>query len=142
MTAAKQIDSFLAKYTPEIAAQGRACLKKMRKRLPHAIEMVYDYSHQLVIGFGSTENGSEAVCALVVALKGISLGFNCWKSLPDPEKRLSGSGKQVRSVPLETAATLDDPYVETLMEAALAKSKVPMDPKARHRIVIKSNSAK
>ena len=50
MTTAKQIDSFLARYSPEIAAQARACLKIMRSRLPHSYEMVYDNYNAPVFG--------------------------------------------------------------------------------------------
>lgn len=39
---ATQLAGFLAKFTPRDAADARAALAKMRKRLPGAIEMVYD----------------------------------------------------------------------------------------------------
>lgn len=37
-----QFAEFLAKYSAEIAALARAVLRKMRSRLPGAIEPVYD----------------------------------------------------------------------------------------------------
>ena len=37
-----QLDSFLDKFTPEIAAAARRALARMRKLVPGAIEMVYD----------------------------------------------------------------------------------------------------
>lgn len=141
MTPLKQIDGLLAKYPPALAKQARACLAKLRKRLPHAVELVYDYGFQLVFSFGATERGIEAPLALAVAPKGICL-FIQHKGVPDPEKRLRGSAKLVRYVPLESPASLEDPYTIKLTEAALAKAKVPMDPAAKHRLVIKSNSAK
>lgn len=141
MTPSQQIESLLAKYPPAMVKLARACLAKLRKRLPYAVELVYDYGFQLVFSFGATENGSEAVFSLAVKPETVSLFMN-FKDLPDPEKRLRGSGKQVRGVQLETPAALDDPYIVTLMEAALAKAKVPLDPKAKRKLVIKSNSAK
>ena len=36
----KQLDSFLAKYNPEISSLARNALAKMRKRLPGSLEMV------------------------------------------------------------------------------------------------------
>ena len=43
---------------------------------------------------------------------------------------------------LDHAATLDRPAVRTLMKAALATAKIPLDKRQPHRIIIKSISAK
>lgn len=137
MTPGKQIEAFLAKYPPALAKEARGCLAKLRKRVPGAVELVYDYGFQLVFSFGATERGIESPLALAVTPKGISL-FIQHKGVPDPEKRLQGGAKLVRFVPLESATVLADPYIVALMEAALANAKVPIDPKAKRRIVIKS----
>ena len=47
----KQLDSFPAKYNPEIASLARRALVKMRKRLPGSLEMAYANYNALVIGF-------------------------------------------------------------------------------------------
>jgi hypothetical protein len=39
--AEQQLDSFLAKYDPEVEAFARRALARMRKLVPGAIEMVY-----------------------------------------------------------------------------------------------------
>jgi hypothetical protein len=41
MTPQQQLDSFLAKFTPEIAVLARRALAKMRQRVPNPIEFVY-----------------------------------------------------------------------------------------------------
>ena len=56
-SAEKQLDGFLAAFTPEVEALARAVLEKMRARLPNAVEMVYDNYNALVCGFGPTEEG-------------------------------------------------------------------------------------
>jgi hypothetical protein len=61
-----QLESFLAKYDPDVAAFARRALTKMRKLVPGAIEMVYDNYNWLVIGFGPTERPSEAIFSLVL----------------------------------------------------------------------------
>jgi len=53
--AEQQLDSFLAKYDPEVAAFARRALAKMRKLVPGAVEMVYDNYDWLVVGFSPTE---------------------------------------------------------------------------------------
>jgi hypothetical protein len=51
----RQLDSFLAKYDPAIRALARRVLVKLRRRLPGAVEMVYDNYNGLVIGFGPND---------------------------------------------------------------------------------------
>ena len=48
---AAQLNAFIARYSPDIAAQTRTMLKTLRARLPGAVEMVYDNYYALVIGF-------------------------------------------------------------------------------------------
>ena len=138
----KQVTGFIAKFTPEIAALTKAVLAKMRKRLPNAVEMVYDNYNFLVFGFGPTERPSEAVFSVAAYARGVGLCFIHGAKLPDPDKLLRGSGKQVRNIKLPTAATLDEPAVQSLIATAIARAPVPFDPTARRRLVIKSISTK
>ena len=62
--------------------------------------------------------------------------------LPDPTGRLQGSGTRVRHIVLDHVAILDEPDVRKLISLALARAKVPLDPKRRQSIVIKSIAAK
>jgi hypothetical protein len=48
----------------------------------------------------------------------------------------------VRHIRLEDFSVLDDPYVQGLMNLALHRAKVPLDPQNRGQLVIKSISAK
>src|SRR5258706_4299641 len=68
-----QLDSFLAKYDPDVAAFARRALTKMRKLVPGTIEMVYDNYNWLVIGFGPTERPSEAIFSIVLPPGRVSL---------------------------------------------------------------------
>ena len=57
----KQLDSFFAKYTPELAELGKKCYAKMCKRLPGALVLVYDNYNALAIGFSPTERASDGI---------------------------------------------------------------------------------
>ena len=142
LTPEKQLAGFVAKFAPDVAAFIRAARRKMRARLPHAVEMVYDNYNFFVIGYGPTDKPSLAIFSLAAQAKGVSLCFLQGAGLPDPEGLLKGSGNVVRSIRLETAATLDRPAVRTLMKLALERAKVGIDPKTAHRLMIKSVSAK
>jgi hypothetical protein len=137
----RQIDSFLAKYTPEMEKLARAALVKMRKRLPNAIEFVYDNYNALVFGFGPNERPSDAIFSIAVFPDHAALCFLQGAKLPDPHKRLRGSGKVARNVRVDNAEALDVPQVIAMMEEALQRAKVRMDPKQDRQVVIRSVSA-
>jgi hypothetical protein len=141
-TPEKQLAGFIAKFTPEVAAFIRAARKKMRERLPHAMELVYDNYNFFVIGYGPSQKASEAIFSLAAQAKGVGLCFLQGASLPDPNRLLKGSGNVVRSIRLESPAMLDRPEVRALMKVALERAKRPIDPKGEHRLIIKSVSAK
>jgi hypothetical protein len=138
-----QLDSFLDKFTPEVATLARRALVKMRKRLPGALELVYDNYNALAIGFAPTERASDAIFSIAVYPRNVNLFFlQHGPKLPDPGKRLQGSGNMVRHIKLASAGDLDDPAVRTLMDVALSRARTPLDPKQKRRLVIKSVSAK
>jgi hypothetical protein len=133
-----QLASFLAKFTPEVAAQAEACLNVMRRRYPTASELVYDNFNALAIGFGPTERASDAIFSIAVFPRWVSLFFLWGKGLPDPEKRLSGGGNQVRHIRITSLDLFNDPAVRTLMKEAVARAAVPFDHRDKHRLIIKS----
>jgi hypothetical protein len=136
-----QIDSFLAKYTPGMEKLARAALAKMRKRLPNAIEFVYDNYNALVFGFGPNERPSDAIFSIAVFPDHAALCFLQGAKLADPHKRLRGSGNVARNVRVDNVEVLDDPQVIAVMEEALQGAKVRMDPKQERKLVIRSISA-
>ena len=138
----KLLAGFIAKYDPAIAKLTRASRAALCKRLPTAIELVYDNYQFLAIGFAATERASDCLVSLAVSPKGVALSFYYGASLPDPEGILLGGGNQNRFVRLESAATLATPAVEALLRAAIAHAKTPLPPAGRGRLVIKSISAK
>jgi hypothetical protein len=141
--ALEQLDSFLAKFTPEVASLADAILRKMRARYPTALELVYDNYNALAIGFCPTEKTSEAIFSIAVYPQWVSLFFlQANRGLPDPQKLLQGSGNVVKHIRLPKAVMLDEPAVKALMLEAEAHAKVPFDPKATHRLIIKSVSPK
>jgi len=141
-TTATQINTFLAKYTPAMQKLARAALAKLRKRLPNAIEMVYDNYNALVFGFSPNERPSDAILSLALFPDHGALCFLQGAKLPDPHKRLRGSGTTVRNVRVDNAGVLDDPQIAALMNEALKRAKVRMDPNQKRQLVIRSISAK
>lgn len=141
-TPAQQLGFFLAKFEPRVAASARAALSVLRKRLPGAIEMVYDNYNALAIGFGPSDKASEAIFSIAVYPRWISFFFLQGAKLPDPDKVLKGNGTRVRHIVLTDPRVLEQPAVKKLMAQALASAKKPLDHKQRRRLIIKSISAK
>jgi hypothetical protein len=141
-SAEKQLSGFIGKFAPERAREIRAARKKMRALLPSATEMVYDNYNFFVIGYGPDDRASLAIFSIAAQASGVSLSFLQGAKLPDPTKRLRGSGNVVRNIRLESVAVLDEPDVRALIDAALARARVRMDPTAQRQLIIKSVSAK
>lgn len=137
---ARQLDSFIARFSPPMAQLTKAVLKRMRERLPGAVELVYDKANTLVIGFGPDERASQIVHSIATYSNWINLYFFEGDTLPDPEGLLQGRGTMVRYIRITNAADLDRRAVKALMAAALRAADPPLDPSARRRTLIRQVS--
>ncbi len=138
----KQLDEFLAKFTPEIEKLARACRAKLRKRLPGATQMIYDNYNGLVIGFGPSEKASEAYFSLVMYPRWINFFFLQGAKLADPHKVLQGSGGVVRHIRIGAASDFDKPEIRDLMDTALMNARKSIEPGTVERVVIRAIAEK
>jgi Domain of unknown function (DU1801) len=142
-SAAKQCADFIGKFDPKVAKVLRECRAALRKRLPTAVEIVYDNYNFLVFGFCSTERPSDCIASVIANAKGVGLSFYYGATLPDPHGLLQGSGSQNRFVRLvDGAATLADPRVGALIDAAIAQGKHPLPKSGKGYTIVKSISKK
>ena len=141
-SAEAQLRTLIAKFAPAHLRLIGAMRRWLRKRLPTAHEVVYEYRDWFVISYSPNEHGYEGVLAIRASANGVKLYFNQGKELPDPAKLLQGSGKQTRSIDMEGASTLARPEVARLIEEAIARNRVPFAPAGRGSVVIRSASAK
>jgi hypothetical protein len=137
-----QLDTFLDKFTPRVAAEARSALARMKALVPGAAILVYDNYNALAIGFAPGEKAGEAVLSLAVFPKWVTLCFLRGAGLPDPHGLLKGSGSRVRHIRLAPPETIDDPRVLALVAEAVARAEPAIDRSAPPRLVIKSISAK
>lgn len=141
-SAEAQLRTLIAKFAPAHLQLIGAMRRSLRKRLPSAHEVVYEYRDWFVISFSPSEHGYEGVLAIRASANGVKLYFHRGKELPDPEKLLQGSGKQARSIDVEGASTLARPAVASLIDEAIAHNRVPFARAGRGSVVIRSTSAK
>jgi hypothetical protein len=143
MDAQDQLEGFLRKYEPGVAAEAKKALTKLRKLIPNAVEMVYDNYNALVVGFCPGMRPSEAIVSIAVMPEWVSLCFLQGAGLPDPAKRLLGSGNVARHIKMKKGAvTLDEPAVRTLIAEALMRAKVSIPAAQKRQLLIRSVSAK
>jgi hypothetical protein len=137
-----QLDGFIDKFTPAVAALTRALLEKAKARIPAATILVYDNYNALAIGFGPNDKAGQAILSLAVMPRWVTLCFLWGVHLADPHGLLKGGGSRVRHVRLHKPEDFDDPRIDALIAEALEKADHPIDPTAAQQLVIKSISAK
>ena len=141
-SAEADLRGLVARFSPAQQELIGTMRRSLRKRLPTAHEVVYEYSDCFVISYSPDERGYEGVLAVRGSAKGVELYFNSGKALPDPDKLLRGSGKLARFIHMEGASTLKRPAVARLIDEAIARTGVPFARTGRGRVVIRSTSAK
>ena len=139
---ARQIESFLAKYSLRVAEQLTAARAKLRALFPTGYELVYDNYNALVFGFGSTARASDAVVSIAGYPEWVRLFFLRGAFLEDPQDLLEGAGAQVRSIRLASPQDIDRPEIVALIRQAKDVHRVDFSTAAPLVTVVKSVSPK
>jgi hypothetical protein len=131
------LENAISRYSAPVAATARAALRKLRSRFRGAARSIYERRQSLVIGFAPADGGA-AVFSVVLYPRWVRFFFLEGIAVEDPERRLEGSGSQVRSLRVdERAAILDDSYVRGLIDQAIEIAGADLTTGAG-RIVLKS----
>lgn len=137
-----ELKALLERYAPEHLALVGVVRRKLRKLLPTAHEVVYEYGDFVVSSFTPRGHGHEGVLSFHASDEGVKVYLSGGKDLPDPEELLQGSAKQVRWIPVESASTLKRAAVVALMEAAMALNKIPFAKTGKGSVVVRETTAK
>ena len=142
MDAEAELDTFIDRYSPEVAADARRALSIMRQWLPTATRLVYDNYNALVVGFGAGPKVSDITFSIALYPRYVTLFFARGVELADPDGLLEGSGKGVRHVKLRPVSRLESREVGALIDAALAIAMPPLPNSGDGPLIIKSISPK
>lgn len=134
--------ALIEKFDPKDQELIRSVRSAVRKRLPTANELVYDYNTFFVINYSLTDHPNEGIVATAARPDGVRLYLMPGPQLPDPKKLLEGSGKQTRFIRVEDGSQLAHPDVEALIAAAIDLAKVPLPFKGRGRLIIRTDGPK
>jgi hypothetical protein len=110
------IDSYLEKKDPELRKVAEALRALMRKTVKGLSESVNPWKIP-------TFESNGPMCMLMVGKKHVTFGFLRGTSLPDPEKLLEGTGKNLRHVKLRSVEDLRNPALTKLIVAAMELNK-------------------
>lgn len=124
-------------YGPKDKKFIRSVLAAVRKRVPTANELLYEYNGFFVIAYSPTDHPINGILSVAGRDDGLSLYFTHGKQLPDPNKLLKGSAN-VRFIKLESASRVTDPEVEALIAAEIALASVPLPADGKGRLIIRS----
>lgn len=136
-----RLRALIAKCDPKHQKLIRAVRAALRRRLPTANELVYDYASSLVIAYSPTERGIEGIVSTTARASGVDLYFNQGPKLPDPKQLLRGSGRSTRFIALESARRLAHPDVEALIAAAIKRSAVPLPKSGKGQVILRTDGA-
>ena len=136
-----QLEAFLGRYLPGVAAIGRGAVRHLRARLPGCDVLVYDNYQALAVGFSPDGKTGSAFVSVALYPRWVNLFFLQGAQLKDPEGLLQGAGSIVRHVRLGGIGDLDLPYIRGMIETAIAQALAPYDAQRPGKLVIKSISA-
>jgi hypothetical protein len=142
-SAEAELRTLIDKFAPAHEHLVAEIRRSLRKRLPTAHEVVYEYRNQgaVVVSFSPNARGYEGILAIRASADGVKLYFTRGKELPDPERLLHGSSR-TRWMNIENASRLARPEVVRLIDEAIARNRVPFAPAGRGSVVVRSASAK
>jgi len=137
-----RVETFIARYTPAIAAQLRDARRRLRAHFPRGVEMVFDNYNALVFGIGPSDRARESFISIAGYPRWVTLFFLDGANLDDPHGLLEGDGQQVRGIRLKTPEDLDAPAVRALIDQAIAPRRAALDAAPPLSTVIKAEVAK
>jgi len=115
------VEQFLSAYTQPVQAMAFKVREVVRAVIPDAREQV-DTSYK-VIEYRSGDKMRDTLVYIAAFKDSVNLGFFKGTSLPDPDKLLCGTGKNLRHVKFKAGDAIDTAAVRALVAAAWAEDR-------------------
>jgi hypothetical protein len=123
----KLID-FISRYPAPVRELLLATRRTVLEEIPSASETVNDVSYAVTVGFTFSGRFKEAFCYAVASSTYVNLGFSYGAELPDPERRLKGTGKSHRHIRINSKADLEDPALRRFVHMAADRAELAGGP--------------
>ena len=112
----------LADYDLRVGELALALRDIMLTEAPAAAETVFR-SYALVLWYSFTGKLSDSFCYIALYTKHVNVGFYRGAELEDPERLLTGEGKQLRHIKILRLDDLKKPYLRKFIRAAIKHAK-------------------
>jgi len=126
----RQLIEFLSRYSPAVRKLMLGARQVVLTEIPSASETVNDVSYAVTNGFTFSGRVKEVFCYVVAYSSYVNLGFARGAELPDPDRKLQGTGKLHRHLRIETQADLDRPEVRRFIHLAADRAMIAGGPVA------------
>jgi hypothetical protein len=110
------IDEYVSQKEVTLREVAQGLRQLMRKTVPNVRESVNPWKMP-------TFESNGPMCFFTIGKSHVTFGFLRATSLPDPEKLLEGTGKNLRHVKLRSPEDLRNPALEELIQAAAQLNK-------------------
>lgn len=107
-----------------------AVRRMVLEEIPSASETVNDVGYTVTNAFTFSGRFKDAFCYVVASRASVNLGFPHGTELPDPERRLTGTGKLHRHIRLSSPDDLEDPALRKFIHIAADRAMVAGGPVA------------
>lgn len=129
---------FLSRYDPPVRELMLAVRRIVLRELPSVSETVNDVGYTITNGFTFSGRVKEMFCYVVAYKSYVNVGFARGAELPDPDRRLKGSGKLHRHLRIETQADLNDPALPRFIHLAADRAEFGAGPvRLKPTVVVK-----
>ncbi len=91
---------------------------------PDSNEILY-HTHALTSVYSTSEKLADAFCMIPIYTNHLNLGFNQGTLIADPHHLLTGTGKLIRHIPVDSSADYRNSKVEKLIRAAIKHASKP-----------------
>ena len=136
-----QLLEFLSRYSPAVNKLMLGVRQVVLTEIPSVSETVNDVSYAVTNGFTFSGRVKEIFCYVVAYTSYVNLGFARGAELPDPDRKLQGTGKLHRHLRIETPADLDLPEVRRFIHLAADRAMIAGGPVALKPTVVARGSA-
>ncbi len=91
---------------------------------PQTNELIYDNYNAVAFGWSPTDKVGHTFCSIAIGRtsKNVHFGFYWGNEIADPDKILSGEGKQYRYLLVKDKSSFPKPYIKQLLKEAYANS--------------------
>ena len=137
-----QLIEFLEPYGEAVTRLALATREFVLAEEPAAIELIYHAYNAVSIAFSLSDRLGDAFCHVAIYSRYVNLGFNSGALLPDPQRRLKGTGKLIRHLTIERKEDLQDAEIRKFLPLAVrnarAKAAVPSRAKTAPQAIVKA----